>query len=389
MSQPIYLDHNSTSPITPTAAKAVFEAYEAQFANPASQHRAGQKARTRLETYRREIIQRLGGNEKGMDADKLVFTSGGTESDNLALFGLSAAAKKNSGANRVLISSIEHPAVFSAAKQLARLGYEVHRIPVCEQGVCDLAALENLFKNGPSVALVSIMLANNETGAIQPIRDAAAICHQYGAWIHTDAVQAVGKLDLNFNQLGVDALTLTAHKMGGPRGIGGLLLKHSVVPEPVLFGGFQQMAMRPGTEDVALTAGFHAALLDAVDQLEQGKRHLQRLRDRLQDHLCQRIPGLIINSQKVARTPQTLNLALPGINRQTFLMSADMASLAISTGSACASGSSEPSPVLLAMNRPKEVIDSSIRISVGWNNTLEEIDLAVERIIEIVERLKK
>ncbi|MEL7498730.1 MAG: cysteine desulfurase family protein [Planctomycetota bacterium] len=389
----IYLDHNSTSPIAPSVIAKMTETLQAGFVNPASQHRAGQAARRQLEIYRSELIEMLGGNAKGMAADQLVFTSGGTESDNLALFGLAALSRQRlieKGAidsdayPKVIVSAIEHPAVIAAAEQLARLGFEVHKLPVNQQGLVCQDTLRRWIES--PTALVSIMLANNETGVIEPIQELASCCRQQGVLFHTDAVQAIGKIRVSFNELGVDALSLTAHKFAGPRGIGGLLLKHGVAPEPQLFGGFQQMAIRPGTEDVALVAGMWQALRDYTDAPAEREQHLRQLRDHLQDGLQQRFDGMVVNSAQVSRTPQTLNLAFPEFDRQSFLMSADMAGLAISTGSACASGSSEPSPVLMAMGLPKTTIEASIRISVGPSNSLDEIEQAIERISGIVQR---
>lgn len=371
------------------------EAFAAGYANPASQHRAGQIARRQLEHYRSDVIGFLGGKNSGMDADSLVFTSGGTESDNLAMFGLAATGRQRlidaermlpDQAARVLISSIEHPAVFAAAEQLARVGFDVHRVPVNDQGVCRIDALKELLQQ--PTALVSLMLANNETGVMEPVAEVANICRLHHALIHTDAVQAVGKMRVKFSELGVDALTFTAHKLAGPRGVGGLLLRYGVTPEPILFGGFQQMAIRPGTEDVALVAGLWRSLKDFEGDADRRESHLRTLRNRLQKRLLNAAPDAIVNSGSVDRTPQTLNLAFPGINRQSFLMSADMQGLAISTGSACASGSSEPSPVLMAMGLPKEVVDGSIRISVGLSNSMQEIDEAADRIEKILNRLR-
>ena len=365
------------------------------YVNPASQHRPGQTARAKLEQYRREVLSMLGAKTDGMRSDVLIFTSGGTESNNLAVHGLAYLGRQqwlkkhtssmtNESTFRVIISAIEHPAVLGAAEQLARAGFDVRTLPVDEHGVCHPEQLSTLL-DGP-VALVSVMLANNETGAVQPIRQIADLCKENDVFFHTDAVQAVGKIPVCFSDLSVDALSFTAHKFGGPRGIGGLVLRNGVIPEPILFGGFQQMAIRPGTEDVALVAGLWQALSDFSINPIQNQSNLEALRDRLQNKLKQLIPGLTVNSEHVDRVPQTLNISIPGIPRQNFLMAADLAGLAISTGSACASGSSDPSPVLLAMKLPKSVVDNSIRISVGYSNHLQEIDEAIDRIRKIVDR---
>ena len=336
----------------------------------------------------------LGANCVGMQTDQLILTSGGTESNNLALLGLAAAAKeKQTDPIRVLVSAIEHPSVIGAAEQLARLGYDVEKIPVDSNGVCCLDAFSQLIENDSAgaIGLVSVMLANNETGAIQPVCEMAEICKtvrpgdsQHRIIFHTDAVQAVGKIPVSFSDLGVDALSFTAHKLCGPRGIGGLLVRHGLSPHPILLGGFQQMAIRPGTEDVALAAGMCQAL--ELYDADPGSRfeHLVGLRDELQNNLMAEFDDLVINSGNAERVPHTLNISFPGVDRQSFLMAADIAGLAISTGSACASGSSELSPVLLAMGLKKEIIEGSIRISLGVSTTADEIAETTARISKIV-----
>ena len=228
---PIYLDHNSTTPIDPVVAKTIADCYAEGYVNPASAHRPGQLARRRLEELRLQIIAWLGGETAGRDTDQLLFTSGGTESNNLAIRGLAGLAP-----GRILISAVEHPSVIGAAESLLPHGFEVQKIPVNDQGVCRLDALEQLLTNDSlPIRLVSVMLANNETGVIQPIPDIAAICRDKNALIHVDAVQAITKIDVNFRDLGIDAMTLTAHKFHGPRGIGGLLLRSGLEPNPILF----------------------------------------------------------------------------------------------------------------------------------------------------------
>ncbi len=391
MTESIYLDHNSTTPIDPSVAAVISDCYAEGFMNPASQHRPGQRARRTLESIRVRISEILGAKTTGMQTDQLVFTSGGTESNNLALLGL---ADSVSGSNspsqarpaRVLISSIEHPSVFGAAEQLVRLGHDVEKIPVDRNGVCDLNALQELLQT--PTTLVSLMLANNETGVIQPVAKAAEMCRSAGTLIHTDAVQAVGKIAVDFHVLGVDAMTFTAHKLNGPRGIGGLVVRHGLTPQPLHFGGFQQMAVRPGTEDVALAAGMGQAFELFVDQLEPRSLAMQRRRDQLQHKLVSEFNDLVINGGQAERVPHTLNLSFPGVDRQSFLLAADMAGLAISTGSACASGSSELSPVLLSMGLEKDLVEGSVRISLGVGTTDTEIDSAAQRIISIVNNLR-
>jgi cysteine desulfurase len=387
--QSIYLDHNSTTPIDASVAQAISECYAAGYLNPASQHRPGQIARRKLEQFRRRMAEILGANVSGMETDQLVLTSGGTESNNLALLGLAVAPLRESRSfgGRVLISAIEHPSVIGAAEELARRGFEVEKIPVNPSGVCRLDALEVLLEKPTS--LVSMMLANNETGVIQPVAQAAAICRARGILFHTDAVQAVGKIPVNFRELGVDAMTFTAHKLCGPRGIGGLIVRHGISPQPILFGGFQQMAVRPGTEDVALAAGMCRSLELYQQDPAQRYDRLSSLRDQLQNDLMSEFRDIVVNGSGAQRVPHTLNISFLGVDRQSILLAADIAGLAISTGSACASGSSELSPVLLAMQLEKEVIAGSIRISLGVSTTRSEIEESTRRIVEIIRNLQR
>ena len=388
---PIYLDHNSTTPIDPRVIEAMTEALNNGFLNPASQHREGQRARREIESLRTKIIDLLGGKSHSMEADQLIITSGGTESNNLALIGLAQhlSTKTDHGKGRVLVSAIEHPSIIGAADALKRCGFLVEQISVDSNGVVCLDDLKRRLTDTEDqpVTLVSIMLANNETGVIQPVTQAAKLCHQHSALLHTDAVQMVGKLPVSFTEIGCDAMSFTAHKLHGPRGIGGLMLKSNVNVEPILFGGFQQMAARPGTEDVALLAGMHRAIELAVGEPQRAARMLQ-LRETLETKLQQHF-DVTINGLGADRMPHTCNVSFAGIDRQAFLMAADIEGLAISTGSACASGSSEPSPVLLAMKANNDVVLGSIRISLGATTTKTEIEEALAKITSIVEKLLK
>lgn len=382
---PIYLDHNSTTRIDPDVVRTMDACYAKGYVNPASAHRPGQSARRKLEELRTQIIGWLGGNTAGRDTDQLLFTSGGTEGNNLAIRGLAGPEP-----GRVLISAIEHPSVIGAAESLLQHGFEVQKIPVDNQGICRLDVLEQMLADASvPTRLVSVMLVNNETGVVQPIARIAEICRKNNILIHVDGVQAVAKIQLSFRQLDIDAMTFTAHKFHGPRGIGGLLLRSGIEPNPLFFGGFQQQALRPGTEDVALAAGIHRALELYVDNACGRTTHLRTLRDTLEAIVVSELPETVINSALAPRAPHASNLSFPGLNRQAFLMAADVAGLAISTGSACASGSSEPSPVLLAMGADGDIIEGSIRISVGADTTMLEIEDAASRIISIANDLRR
>jgi cysteine desulfurase len=385
----IYLDHNSTAPMLPEVANKMTECFAAGFVNPASQHRPGQLARKHLEDARRKIADYLGAKTSGMDTDQLIFTSGGTESNNLAILGLVNTPDSDPGnkpslftPQHILISSIEHPSVIGAAEQLVRLGHSVDKIPVDSNGVCRVDRLDSMIND--DTKLISLMLANNETGVVQPVNEVAQLCLDRDILFHTDAVQAVGKVPVHFRELSVDALSFTGHKFGGPRGIGGLILRHGLTPAPLQFGGFQQMALRPGTEDVALVAGMETALEIFHKNETDYYSDVLVLRNHLEQALLSRFPGLVINGADATRLPHVSNLSFSEVDRQSFLMAADMKGLAISTGSACASGSSELSPVLLAMGLEKSIIENSVRISLGVSNTRDEIEDTVEIISQIL-----
>jgi cysteine desulfurase len=382
----IYLDHNSTAPILPDVVAAMVECYGHGYSNPASQHRAGGAARRRLESAHDEIARILHVPLTGRTPDRVVFTSGGTEANNLAILGLATEAERtHSAPHEIVTSSIEHPSIAGPVEQLERRGWLVHRLRANVDGVVHGDELPSLL--GPHTRLVSIMLANNETGVLQPIERIAAVCREAGVPIHTDAVQVAGKVPLDFAALGVDAMTIAAHKFHGPLGIGALLLKGSLKIAPSLFGGFQQGGLRPGTESVVLAVGMEAALNAFERDCDERRHRLHSLRNRFEAGLISGCPELLINGERSERLPNTSNLAFPGIDRREMFLALDMAGLFCSTGSACASGSSEPSPVLRAMGLPERVVHGSLRFSLGVTTTEAEIDAAIERILAAYTRL--
>ncbi len=386
----IYLDANSTTRLDERVQRAMIDCMAAGYVNPASQHRPGQLARARLEQARQTICRCLGGGP----ADRLIFCSGGTEANNLAILGLAHAwSDPPVETPEVIISPIEHPSVLGAAAFLQTRGFLVHRLPVNGLGVVQIGALTELIN--PQTRLVSLMLANNETGVIQGVTEAARICQEVGVPLHCDAVQAVGKIPVDFRQLGVTGMTVTAHKLHGPRGIGGLLVRQGVELQPILFGGIQQLGQRPGTEDVTLGVGFASAVELATDELDERRRRMTELRDQFERTILSEVPGAVLIGAGAQRTPHASNLAfpavesLPAINRQALMMAADAAEVAISTGSACTSGSSEPSHVLAAMGCEEGVIESSIRVSLSSLTTASEVDLGSRRIIKAVKHLRQ
>jgi cysteine desulfurase len=408
----VYLDHNATTPLDDRVAQAMLQVWQAGPANPSSQHTFGRQARRRLEAARESIAQMLGADTTGRQPDRVIFTSGGTEANNLALFGLlfgflglssgdrsgSAAERANKPASseplgppEIIISAIEHPSILSAAGRLRQRGVVVHLVPPDRQGVVRPQAVAGLLN--PRTRLVSVMLANNETGVLQPVAEIAGICKSFPApapiVVHTDAVQAVGKHRVHFRELGVDAMTVAPHKFGGPLGIGALVVKAEALPQPLLFGGFQQGGLRPGTESVALAVGFAEALRLAVEELPQRTERMRQLRDRLEEGLAAAVADCLILGREVPRLPNTTCVAFPGVDRQALVMALDLDGVACSTGSACASGSSEPSPVLLAMGLDRTLVEGAIRLSLGHRTTPDELDWALERIFFHVNKLRR
>lgn len=383
----IYLDHNATTPMLPEVAGAVRDASLRYGANPGSQHEPGRQARRALEAARTRVGELLGARMTGMDADRVIFTSGGTEAANLVIFGLLGGPNTAMAGPRrqLLTSAIEHPCILEAAAQLSNC--DVEKTPVSRDGVVDVLQLERSLR--PDTQLVSLMLANNETGVLQPVEQVAQLCAQRGVPLHTDAAQAVGKIPVDFTSLGVSALSCAAHKFHGPLGIGALVLKHNLTPRPQMFGGHQQAGIRPGTEMVALAVGLCTALECWHRTADETLDRVRRLRDEFEQSLTHELPYVEVIGRSAPRLPNTSNLAFVGIDRQALLMALDQEDIACSSGSACASGSSEASPVLLAMGLEKPLLEGSLRLSLGSTTTRAEIEEACRRILKICKRLRR
>lgn len=377
----IYLDNNASTRLDPRVADAMSAVAAERYGNPASAHSVGRAARRRLEQARDEIAQQVGCLVDRQDADRVVFTSGGTEANNLAIRGL---ATERPG--QVIVSSLEHPSVQGAADALVRAGVEVLRLPAHRDGTVDVTTLEEWLE--APTRLVSVMAANNETGVVQPLARIAELCQAAETPLHTDAVQAIGKQPFSFRDLPLAAMSVSAHKVHGPQGIGALVLRAGESLDPLLFGGFQQGGLRPGTEAIAPAVGFAEALRLAAADSGRSRR-MQELRETLERLLLSAEPSLQIVGSAAERLPHTSNLAFPGLDRQALLMALDARGVACSTGSACASGSSEPSPVLQAMGLPAEVVEGSIRLSLGADTTAAEVREAATRILEAVEQLRR
>ncbi|BBK31466.1 cysteine desulfurase [Stella humosa] len=342
-----YLDHNATSPLRPQARDAMVAAL-AECGNPSSPHAAGRAVRARVEAARRRIAAAF-----DMPSDAIVFTSGGTEANNLALRG--------TGAVTVLVSGIEHDSVLEAAPR-------AERIPVDGNGVVDLAWLEARLATG-GVGLVSVMLANNETGVIQPVAEITRLAHREGALVHADATQAAGRIPVSFTDLDVELMTISAHKLGGPPGIGALLMQEGFPLRPLLRGGRQENGLRAGTENAPAIAGF-AAAVDAAAAPDAG---VGVLRDRLEGLLLAAVPEATIFGRAAERLPNTIAVAMPGVPAETQVMALDLAGVAVSAGAACSSGKVRTSPVLAAMGVDAALARQAIRISLGWNSTADDV----------------
>ena len=381
----IYLDHNATTPIRAEVVEAMARCWREAPANPASQHRAGQVARRRLEELRAGIATILGADLSGSTPDRVVFTSGGTEANNLAITGL-AQARSPDGPGHLVVSAIEHPSVLEPAEALLEQGWRLDCLGVDTTGVVRNQALAGLLS--PRTALVSVMLANHDTGVMQPVAQLAGICRELGIPLHTDAVQAVGKCPIAFRELGVSALSVAAHKFRGPLGIGALVLWGDLEVKPILFGGSQQWGLRPGTECLPLVVGMHTALeLWQREQHELAKR-MADLREQFERGISTALDRIVVHGKGAERLPQTSNIAFLGLEAQILLMALDLAGVACSVGAACSSGSAEPSPTLLAMGLPMAIVSSSLRFSLGATTTEAEIDEALRRIVSVVRQLR-
>ena len=362
----VYLDWNATTPLRPEARAAMAAAWDLA-GNPSSVHAEGRQARRLVEDARHAVAAAL-----GADARNVVFTSGGTEANVLALTpGL--VRKPGLPVERLIVSAVEHASVLAGGR-FPKGNIEV--LDVDQEGIVDLVRLRTLLADGPP-ALVSVMLANNETGALQPIPEIAHVAHEAGGLLHVDAVQALGKIDININKLNADLLSISAHKIGGPKGAGALILAEGVAGlKAVLQGGGQELGRRAGTENVAGIAGFGAAVKAAIPSLGDMER-VAKLRDRLEEGLRQSL-GTIVFSRDVPRLPNTILFGAPNMRAETAVIGFDLEGIAVSSGSACSSGKVQPSHVLQAMGFGPELATSGVRLSLGWTTTEADVDRALE-----------
>ena len=383
MPQPVYLDHAATTPVRPEVLEAMLPYLTDQsFGNPSSAHRFGRAARAGIEQARRQIAEAL-----GAEPNQVVFTSGGTESDNLGIVGAALAARERGERMCVAVSAIEHKAVLAAAHAVCHLGGQEVLLPVDAGGRLELETLERVLADRPAV--VSVMWVNNEIGVVQPVAEIAGRCHDAGITFHTDAVQAFGKVPVSMQELPCTLLTISGHKIGGPKGIGAMIVRDRKAIEAIIHGGGQQFGIRPGTENVAGAVALgRAAQLAASEQADLSRR-LSALRDELAARLKETVHELAIIAEHSERAPQVLSVAIAGADSEALLMHLDLAGIAVSSGSACSTGAVEPSHVLVAMGVPRELALGTIRFSLGRESGRDDIDRVISVFPGVVTKVRK
>jgi cysteine desulfurase len=379
MNTPIYLDHNASTPMAPEVSEAMVRALGGLFGNASSIHAYGQTAKAALDDARTEVA-RLIAAEPG----DIVFTAGGTEADNLAIRGVVDAAGPSR--TRVIVTAVEHEAVINTARALGRRGTTVTVLPVDADGVARPSVFEDAL--GGDVAVASVILVSNETGVIQPVEELARQARMQRVVFHTDAVQAIGKIPVDVAALGIDLLSLSAHKFGGPKGAGALWVRRGTPMAGVITGGRQERNRRAGTENVPAIVGLGAAARLTRAKLADESTRQTRLRDRLEAGILATVPGTAVNGGGARRVPNTTNIAFEKVEAESLLIALDLEGIAVSTGSACASGTLEPSHVLRAMGLPPGRVQSSLRFSVGATTTADEIDRVLAVLPALVQRLR-
>ena len=378
--QRIYLDHNATTPLLPAVIDRMMAVLREEFGNPSSVHHFGQQAKASLDDARTDVANLI-----GAEPSEVLFTSGGTEADNIAIRG-AAEALEATGKRHLITSAIEHEAVLNTLKALARRGWRTTLLPVDQSGIVSAETLRGALTD--DTAVVSVMHANNEIGTIQPIAELARAAHERGALLHTDAVQSAGKIPVGVKTLGVDMLSMSAHKFYGPKGVGALWIRRGLRVLPLLTGGRQERSRRAGTENVPGIVGMGVAARMAAAKMAEEGRRLAALRDRLEAGILRAVPGTAVNGSPQARVPNTTNISFDRVEAESLLIALDLEGVAVSTGSACSSGTLEPSHVLKAMGFNAHRTQNSIRFSLGAANTEAEIDRVIAVLPGIVEKLR-
>jgi cysteine desulfurase len=376
----IYLDHNATTPLHPDVFQAMEPYLREQFGNASSSYRLGREAKTALENSRKKVAACLGAN-----ADEIIFTGGGTESDNLAVRGVACALREKG--NHIITSRIEHHAVLRTCEDLEKEGFRVTYLPVDASGLVNPDDVKRHI-NGKTI-LISIMAANNETGVVQPIPEVGAIANREGIIFHTDAVQAVGKIPVNVDDLRVDLLSISGHKFYGPKGVGALYVRKGTPIAPIFTGGHHEFNLRAGTENIPGIVGLAEALSIATRDLNASSHRISGLMQRFESIILKKIDGVQINGVHAPRVPNTSNMSFQFIEGESILLHLDLKGICASSGSACSTESPEPSHVLMSMGVPARTAQGAIRFSMGKDNTNDEMDYVIETLIEITAKLRK
>jgi cysteine desulfurase len=376
----IYFDNAATTKLDDEVLKEMLPYLKDNYGNPSSIYKLGREARKAIEDSREKIAKVL-----NCKANEIYFTAGGSESDNTAIKGIAKANKKRG--NHIITSKIEHPAVLETCKQLEKEGFEITYISVDEKGIVDLEELKKSIK--PTTILITIMFANNEIGTIQPIEEIGKIAKGNNIYFHTDSVQAVGSIKIDVQKLNIDSLSLSGHKFYGPKGVGALYVKTGVPFEKFISGGHQERNKRAGTENVAGIVGIGKAIELAYENLDEYNKKIKELRDYYVKQVEEKIPYIKINGDMEKRLPGNSNISFRFIEGEGLLLNLDLKGICASSGSACTSGSLDPSHVLLAIGLPHEIAHGSLRVSIGKYNTKEEIDYLIENLMEIVTRLRE
>ncbi len=374
----VYLDHNATTPVDERVVEEMLPWLREGFGNPSSVHSKGRQARAALDKAREQVAQLV-----SAQPDQVIFTSGGTEANNTALKGVAT----RSSPGRITLSAIEHSSVLASVEALKRYGWQVDIAAVDGNGICRPSHLEQALTTGSCIA--SVMWVNNETGVVQPVVELADTCRRHGVLFHTDAVQAAGKLEVDFPSSGAHLLSLSAHKLYGPKGVGALVVDKAVDMEPLLHGGGQERGRRGGTENLAAIVGFGKAAELARIELAERNRHVSELRDYFEERLRQVLPEAVIFADNAERLANTVFMAIPGLEGQTMIMALDRSGIEVSSGSACGSEHSEPSAVLKAMGVERELALGAIRISMGKESTTKDMDLLISALESEVRQLRK
>lgn len=376
----VYLDHSATTPVDPEVAALMMTYYTEKYGNPSSVHGFGREAKQALEQARSQVAELI-----GAAPTEVTFTSGGTEADNLAILGIAEALRKKG--KHIITSCIEHHAVLETCEYLEKNGFDLTIIPVNEEGLLSVEDVRKAIR--PDTILISVMHANNEVGAIQPIQEIGKLAREKDITFHVDAVQSLGKIPINVQEMNIDLLTVSSHKIYGPKGVGALYIRKGIRLIPLIHGGGQEKKRRSGTENTPGIIGFGKACQLAGQRMAEDAEHQKKLRDKLMNGILERIDYVKINGPLGEnRLPNNVNVSIRYVEGESLLLSLDMLGIAASSGSACSSGSLDPSHVLLAIGLPHEIAHGSLRFSLGRQNTEEDIDYVLEQLPKIVDRLR-